>query len=247
MLSDEGGWIAIKGQTRRGRLSNNVLSLGQEWRAPCPFPRGSEESYEQKVNTRDRLKWERIQLIIPLRSCLKRMTRLWSNLFFYIFFPLQWNRSYLIRPFTAVIKFLFCLSRASQTRADKSLSRQFEFWGCSGCLLLIQSCQVFFLGTAVGLAKRPRWPAVIPMKSLCVWNDYVLRELGDDSGQAVFWSEGRNQDTVCWFMAGLLLGLATSVGRRPTHPQLKSIIHSTGVCLWLFAWEFVDYWKIYGL
>lgn len=72
-LSDGGGWIPIRGLTFPGHSSNSILSWGQESRAPSLFPWGLEESYEQKVKARGRLKWRRVALIILVWCCLKRL------------------------------------------------------------------------------------------------------------------------------------------------------------------------------
>ncbi len=78
----ERGWIPIRGLTFPGRPSNGVLPRGQESCASGLFPRGLEESYEQKVKAGGRLKWRGVALIVLVWGCLKKVVLVIDELVF---------------------------------------------------------------------------------------------------------------------------------------------------------------------
>ena len=114
---DGGGWTPIRGLTFSGRLSNGVVSRGQEPRALGLLPRESGESYERGGKSRSA---GRAEVIVLVWRCLKKIVshvdKFVGFFFFFFFFPSR-GRSYpTSHPIIKLRLDVTCGSRARKTR-----------------------------------------------------------------------------------------------------------------------------------
>ena len=168
--SDGGGWIPIRGLTFSGRLSNGVVSRGQEPCALVRLPRELGESYERWGRTEV---WGGVEVIVLVWRCLKKIVLHVDKFVFFFFFfrggggpvlpvPLESNWAWVLQAVLAPGRRdgeADSPSRVGDVLAALCFSNHVKCF--SWALLRARpSARSLSLGSMV-----------IPMKSLCVWNE----------------------------------------------------------------------------